>query len=180
MMKAREKDHLLFSRGIESNICVLENITFTTNEIDTYKRAVGVDLFTQELWFLLGQFEQAKYFGSLIQPQVKNPEQLLKRLDDLGVFDDLLLYTTNDKVKRVLQFAEYLLSRYHVVVANPPYIGGKGMNKELKDFAKNQYQNSKSDTFAMFIERGFDLVINEGYNAMVTMQSWMFLSLCIK
>lgn len=67
-----------------------------------------------------------------------------------------------------------------MVVANPPYMGGKGMNKELKDFAKNQYQNSKSDTFAMFIERGFDLVINEGYNVMVTMQSWMFLSSCIK
>lgn len=48
-----------------------------------------------------------------------------------------------------------MAQRYDAVVANPPYMGGKGMNGELKEFAKKQFPDSKSDLFAMFIERGF-------------------------
>ena len=60
--------------------------------------------------------------------------------------------------------------------ANPPYMGSKGMNSRMAKWIKNHYPDSKSDLFAMFIERGFDLIPSLGYSAMVTMQSWMFLS----
>ena len=50
------------------------------------------------------------------------------------------------------------------------------MNTELKDFAKKKFPDSKSDLFAMFIERGFKWCKDSGFNSMVTMQSWMFLS----
>jgi type II restriction/modification system DNA methylase subunit YeeA len=63
-----------------------------------------------------------------------------------------------------------------VVVANPPYMGGKGMNGRLGAWAKENYPNSKSDLFAMFIERNLDLAMPAGAVAMITMQSWMFLS----
>jgi type II restriction/modification system DNA methylase subunit YeeA len=176
VMKAQEKDRRFFSRGVEPNICVLENISFTPSELDAYKQQVGSDLFTQDLWFLLGQFEQADNFGALIRPQVERPEQMLERLEELGAFDDLLLYSTNEKVKKVLRQAEYLSPRYHVVVANPPYMGSKGMNAELKEFAKDHYPDTKSDLFAMFIERNLALGQENGAVAMITMQTWMFLS----
>ena len=35
---------------------------------------------------------------------------------------------------------------------------------------------TKSDLFAMFIERNADLVVNNGFIAMITLMSWMFLS----
>lgn len=69
-----------------------------------------------------------------------------------------------------------LSASYDCVIANPPYMGGKGMNAELKAFAARAFPDSKSDLFAMFIERGFALLKPDGFNAMVTMQSWMFLS----
>lgn len=50
------------------------------------------------------------------------------------------------------------------------------MNKALKDFAKKAYPNSKSDLFAIFMERAFTLLNERGYNAQINMQSWMFLS----
>lgn len=50
------------------------------------------------------------------------------------------------------------------------------MNAELKEFAKKQFPNSKSDLFAIFIERNLDLTTTAGMVAMITMQSWMFLS----
>jgi len=63
-----------------------------------------------------------------------------------------------------------------VVVANPPYMGGKGMNGRLSAWAKENYPSSKSDLFAMFIERNLDMALPGGAVAMITMQSWMFLS----
>jgi type II restriction/modification system DNA methylase subunit YeeA len=72
--------------------------------------------------------------------------------------------------------AEALSQKYHVVVANPPYMGGKGMNGKLQEFAKKIYADSKSDLFAMFMERALTLNVKFGMTAMINMQSWMFLS----
>ena len=55
----------------------------------------------------------------------------------------------------LVQQAKLLAKQYDAVIANPPYMGGKGMNTALKDFAKKKFPDSKSDLFAMFIERGF-------------------------
>ena len=72
--------------------------------------------------------------------------------------------------------ADYLSPRYHVVITNPPYMGGKGMPPDLKDFAEDNYPDSKSDLFAMFIERCLAFSKKGGIVGMITMQSWMFLS----
>ena len=50
------------------------------------------------------------------------------------------------------------------------------MNAELAGFVKKNYPDSKSDLFAVFMERGFEITKDLGYMAMITMQSWMFLS----
>ena len=66
--------------------------------------------------------------------------------------------------------------QFDAVVANPPYMGGKYLVKELKDFVNVTFPNAKGDLFACFIERGYTLANDAGYSAMITMQSWMFLS----
>jgi type I restriction-modification system DNA methylase subunit len=80
------------------------------------------------------------------------------------------------KLLPLLAQARLLAKRYDAVIANPPYMGSKGMNADLKEFAKKQFPNSKSDLFAIFIERNLDLTKESGVVAMITMQSWMFLS----
>ena len=50
------------------------------------------------------------------------------------------------------------------------------MNGRLKVFAQDNYKASKSDLFAMFIERNLDLGTASSFVAMITMQSWMFLT----
>jgi len=175
-MKARAKDRRFFRRQVTPNICVLENVRFTAAEINEYMDAVGRDLFTNDLWLMLKQFEAADNFGSLIRPQVQDVGYIRQRLAEQGIFDDLFLHATNQKVKTVLKQAKYLSPRYHVVVANPPYMGSRGMNKELKDFAKDHYPDSKRDSCTMFIERNAEMVQPGGQVGMITMQSWMFLS----
>ena len=44
------------------------------------------------------------------------------------------------------------------------------------NWAKKEFPDSKSDLFAIFIERGIELSSKNGFAALVTMQSWMFLS----
>ena len=175
-MKARQKDRRFLRRKVIPNICVLENVRFTTEEIETYMDAVGRDLFTKDLQVTLTQFEQADNFGSLIRPLVTNVDDIRQRLAEKGVFESLFLHATNQKVQQVLDQAEYLSPRYHVVVANPPYMGGKGMNEALKTFAKDQYPDSKSDLFAMFVERIIDLTGKGGFIGLMTPFTWMFLS----
>lgn len=158
------------------DIVVLQNVTFTPAEMQDVAAVVGRDLFTDELRETLLQFEQAKNFGSLIVPKLRDPAETLRVVAARDFGGDLLLKEVQDRIVAVLRMAEALSPKYHVVVANPPYMGGKGMNGKLGDFAKEQYPDSKADLFAMFMERSLKMSRKRGMVAMINMQSWMFIS----
>ena len=162
--------------GAKPDICVLQNVSFTPAEMQDVAAVVGKDLFTDELRETLGQFEQAKNFGSLIVPKLRDPAETLRVVAARDFGGDLLLKDVQARVIAVLRMAEALSPKYHVVVANPPYMGGKGMNGKLQDFAKDKYPDSKADLFAMFMERTLAMSVHSGMMAMINMQSWMFLS----
>ena len=69
-----------------------------------------------------------------------------------------------------------LTNQYETVVTNPPYMGGKGFSPKLKTYVEKNYKDSKSDLFAVFIERCNEFTKKNCYTSMITMQSWMFLS----
>jgi len=202
MMKARADDKRIFTRDIKLNVLALQS-TQDLNLPELWRKLdlnnvmeVGAtesifeeaqsnlidvvdDVDLTALEGVLVLFEQVKTFGSLIQV----PHDKADFLHDLK--NQLLpLIDKGDNYKKMaatvlLPFVEQawlLAQQYDAVVANPPYMGGKGMNAELKVFAQNFFPDSKSDLFAMFMERAFDLLKDNGYNAQVNMQSWMFLS----
>lgn len=177
-MKAREHDSRFLRRenAPQPNICVLQNVTFDDEEFKSYMDFIGRDLFTAALQTTLRQFEKADCFGSLIVPQLADSAAVLAELESRDVSGQLFLTNIHQKVLAVIRQAEYLSPHYHVVVTNPPYMGSKGMNADLKKFAETKYSDSKSDLFAMFIERCLELVQKHGTIGMITMQSWMFLS----
>jgi hypothetical protein len=74
---------------------------------------------------LLHQFEEAKNFGSLIQPCLDERAiaDVRRAIEAKDLGGQLFLRETHLKVLRVLEQAEALTQRYHVVVANPPYMG---------------------------------------------------------
>lgn len=175
-MKARSKDRRFFNRAVQPQICVLENIHFSDQELEEYMNAAGRDLFSEPLRETLKQFEEAKNFGSLIRPILTDAAFVRQMLAEKNLAGDLFLHDIHERVEKGLRQAEYLSPRYHVVVANPPYMGSKSMNDEIRSLANNLYPDSKSDLFAMFIERDLEFVPNFGQIAMITMQSWMFLT----
>ena len=79
-------------------------------------------------------------------------------------------------MKNIINQSILLSKKYDVVVTNPPYMGNNGMNPNLKDYIKSNFPLTKTDLFAVFLERGLEMIKDYGFNCMVTMQSWMFLS----
>ncbi|HZX49389.1 MAG TPA: BREX-1 system adenine-specific DNA-methyltransferase PglX [Nitrospirota bacterium] len=166
MMKARADDREIFRRDVRPNVVCLKS---GNGEVAHFKEAKE----------LIALFENARTFGSLIRV----PSDLRKKLPEIGEIADKMksgnMFEQKEAeiVTGLLKQADLLSRRYDCVIANPPYMGGKGMNAIIKEFARSQYPDTKSDLFAMFIERGFEMAKDGiGYNAMVTMQSWMFLS----
>lgn len=134
---------------------------------------------------LLDGFKNAKEYGSILQPKVTLAEldalqEKLQEVDgasDMGNFTDQFVA---GQLLRVLcplvEQARMLVQKYDVVVTNPPYMGGSGMNARLSDYVKKYYPDSKSDLFAVFIERCAQMDKRGGYQAMITQHAWMFLS----
>lgn len=175
-MKARAKQRRFFNKGIKPNICVLQNVKFDENELTEYMSFVGRDLFTSKLQTTLQQFEETDNFGSLIRPELTDVQDILQLLEAKDVSGQLFLNATHQKVLQALRQADYLSPKYHVVIANPPYMGSGGMNQRIKQWIAVQYSESKSDIYASFVERALSLVTPKAFVGMVTMQTWMFLN----
>ena len=158
------------------DIIVLQNVSFTSAEMQDVAAVVGEDLFTNELRVTLGQFEQAKNFGSLIVPNLRDPAEALRVVEARDFSTDLLLKEVQERVVAVLRMAGVLSPKYHVVVANPPYAGASGLNSTLKSWTAVNFPSAKADLFAMFMVRGIGLCSDLGMLSMINMQSWMFLS----
>ena len=177
-MKAAEKlgRRRFLRMETKPDICVLQNVSFEQSELQDIEAMVGRSLFTADVRATLTQFEQAKNFGSLIIPKLKDPKECLRVVEAQDLGGDMFRAKLRERLLTTLRMSEALSSKYLVVVANPPYLGGKGMNGPLGDYAKKEYPDSKSDLFAMFMERTLALAVKRGMMAMINMQSWMFLS----
>ena len=134
---------------------------------------------------LLDGFKNAKEYGSILQPKVTLEEldalqKQLREVDgasDMGsLTDQLVAGQIVNVLYPLIEQARMLVQKYDVVVTNPPYMGGSGMNARLSDYVKKVYPDSKSDLFAVFIERCAQMDKRGGYQAMITQHAWMFLS----
>ena len=134
---------------------------------------------------LLDGFKNAKEYGSILQPKVTLAEldalqEQLREVDgasDMGsLTDQLVAGQIVNVLYPLVEQARMLVQKYDVVVTNPPYMGGSGMNARLSDYVKKHYPDSKSDLFAVFIERCAQMDKRGGYQAMITQHAWMFLS----
>ena len=97
-------------------------------------------------------------------------------LASLAEEGSLFAATAADKLQQLQTKLQPLAERYDVVVANPPYMGSNNMNKWLADWTKRAYPDSKRDLCTCFIERGQNLTIDRGYEALITSDTCMYIS----
>ena len=144
------------------------------------KERMGVkgDIAEEDVAALVELFADAKTFGSLIQVPSKLAEKLpaiSQRVRDVLAHGDLMMQPAAKVLLPLIEQAWILVGQYDAVVTNPPYMGTKGMNWELKQFGEAEYPNSKSDIFAIFSERILGMVRSGGFIGMMTPFTWMFL-----
>ena len=179
-MKARSYDRRFFSREVqfnligfeESNGLVLFHNTSLPNEDDV--NAALENLYTQ--------FFDAKIYGSILRLEfidVEIIEEAIKQLRTSRVEDIIAQGYLNFEVPIIEELVEQyklLMMKYDIVVTNPPYMGSKGMNANLKEYVNKYYPNFKADLFAVFMDISTYLTKKNGYYGMINQQSWMFLS----
>ena len=166
-MCAREHDRRFFTRGVRADVRVLESV-----EIDADGLAPESPL--REQGELLEGLAHLSEIGSLLAPSEDDIAALESALAE-GANDTIFASHTNERMERALSMCRTLARRFDVVVANPPYMGGSSFNPFMSKWMKKHYPDSCKDLCTAFIERGYTLARDNGYAAMVTMQSWMFL-----
>lgn len=130
---------------------------------------------------LLDTLTDAKEYGSILNVESYNWD-LLRRfvaaedtdgqisMDSVGVED------TAEQLNRLIDIGETMARKYWVTCTNPPYAGTSNLSANVNNFVKKNYPDSKADLFAVFIERCRAMTADNGYQAMITQHSWMFLS----
>lgn len=172
-MKAAAKRKLFLKNPVEPNVCVLEPISFSPDELSYLVTEHGDRHAEEAFW---NQFAEADLLGSLIQPDTTLTFRLSEYLDSLEADGDIFRTATLHVAQRVVVQSEYLSPRSAAVVANPPYMGSKQMGDRLRSWALRNMPAAKHDLYAMFFAAADGWLVDGGYLAMVAPHSWMFLS----
>lgn len=157
-MRAREHDRRFLKRDVTARIYVF-------NSVD----CEGADLPKS----VSEQLEHLGEIGSLVRLTEKDLGSIHVLAREAGT--SLLDSRLAESLRAIEPALNAISGRYDVVVANPPYMGSSSFNPFMSSWIKKNYADVKSDLCTCFIERGFKLAHRQGYSAMVTMASWMFL-----
>lgn len=187
-MKARDKDRRFFARRgeddqpVQPDIVRISPLEFDELEANLITGAVAPEK-RAELARLVHSFKDADMFGSLIRVDRHALESLSLAIHNYEETDaergiaSEFEFRLKAKARALGRQTRALVDhQYHVVIANPPYLGAGNMSSELGAFARKCYPETKADLYAMFIERNAELAVRSGSVAMVTRDSWMFIS----
>ena len=192
MMKAREKFSRLFSvlkreETFKLNTLIIEESNSLSERVKNRIKANNLNNLNK----IIEDFEDAKEYGSILKLETIDKELLEREFNilkesfnnneqgtlifnedelDINIEEDLEL------IESLIRQHITLVNQYETVVTNPPYMGGKGFSPKLKTYVEKNYKDTKSDLFAVFIERCNEFTKKNCYTSMITMQSWMFLS----
>ena len=175
MMKARQYDRRLLTRGIQPNIYSIRE----SNGI----QAMTIEYFHKndpklkaDIERIVTEMRDAKEYGSILNITPVDFAGLYARFDEIRNDINMMQMSALDELLPLVRCAEVLAQKYDVVVTNPPYMGASGMGAKLSDYVKKNFPDSKADMFAVFIERCGQMAKKNGYQAMITQPSFLFLT----
>ena len=192
MMKGRQYDRKFFERGVSPKVYAIQEsngiseislekaINASCNAEPTrHAELVSASLSTAK--YIIQTFKDAKEYGSIIDVEKRDYDSLKNNLtawkeNHEATFENVLVESDVDDLFPLIEIAKVMSEKYDVVVTNPPYMGASGMGEKLGNFVKKNYPDSKSDLFAVFIEKCGSYAKKTGLISMITQHAWMFLS----
>lgn len=179
LMKAREDDRKILDQDdLKLNVLAIQEAKpADVRNVEIFFNGDEYKTIRSDLNEIVTLFEKGKTFGSLITV----PDHLVQRLEKVGktVDDKIGKWISQSDVKNLAALVKQtrvLARKYDCVVTNPPYMGGKGMNGQVKTFLKNKYTDVKSDLFSAFIVRNIELAETKGRLGFMSPFVWMFIS----
>lgn len=185
MMKARQYDRRIFTRDIQPHVYAIQDSNgINRNHLkymgDNIRDKAEWQRNYDELCYVVDFFRDAKEYGSILNPERHVDYGRLYEFRGNYLSSSINIETmgmeeTSDALFGLIEQYAVLSQKYDVVVTNPPYMGASGMGAKLSEYVKKNYPDSKSDLFAVFIERCGAMAKKNGYQAMITQHAWMFL-----
>lgn len=178
VMKARAYDRRFLTRGVRPNLlAVQESNSFNSVCLDLFG-----DLYDAAKK-LCDEFTDAKEYGSMIQIQTSSAEiaKLKERTEAIcaAEYEDPADKIKQDHISRywvpILKQSEIMTAKFDIVCTNPPYMGKKSLNPKISRFLDRYYPTGKSELYSAFMLKCIDFVRTDGFVAMVTIHTWMFI-----
>ena len=180
MMKARQYNRRILKEEIKPNLCFIKSSKTLSEQ--AFAKMGDSRAITQKL---IDELSNASEYGSVMSLSISESdlqkissqiECVQNQRDDGDLFDIMACNELEEILKPLVMQATLLVQKYDIVVTNPPYMPVSNAGAKLNDYVKKNYPDSKTDLFAVFIERCQKMLKVNGYQAMITMHSWMFLS----
>ena len=176
MMKARQYDRRLLTRGIQPNIYSIRE----SNGI----QAMTIEYFHKndpklkaDIERIVTEMRDAKEYGSILNITPVDFAGLYARFDEIRNDINMMQMSALDELLPLVKCAKVLAQKYDVVVTNPPYLGSSRFSAKLNDFVIANYPDVKADlSMVMYKHALRDMCQKNGFVSFITTTSWMFLS----
>ena len=185
MMKARQYNRRILNGENTCHVYAIQESNSIKRKHLKYFGAGMADIeknvAKMQLEGLLDTLTDAKEYGSILNIESYNWDLLrvfVAAEDTAGQIsmDSVGVENTAEQLSRLIDIGETMARKYWVTCTNPPYAGTSNLSANVNNFVKKNYPDSKADLYAVFIERCSHMTLNNGFQAMITQHSWMFLS----
>ena len=184
MMKARQYDRRIFTRGVRPNVYAIqesnginrEQLKYFGAELDEMEKNAAI----LQIEGLLDTLIDAKEYGSILNVDEYDWDLLRRWVNGSNMgsqisFDTYGLDETAEKLKELIEIGAVMARKYWICVTNPPYAGANKLGETLNKFIKIQYPNSKADMSTVFMEKTINMLLHNGFVGMINIPVWMFL-----
>ena len=172
MMKARQYDRRLLTRGIQPNIYSIRESNGIQAMTIEYFHKNDPKLKT-DIESIVTEMRDAKEYGSILNITLVDFAGLYARFDEIRNDINMMQMSALDELLPLVKCAEVLAQKYDVVVTNPPYMGSRLLNDKLRNYLAERYPQGKTDTYAAFLLRCDEMRHENGYAALMTPNTWL-------
>ena len=185
MMKARQYNRRILSAETPCHVySIQDSSSVNRNQLKYFGAGLSEleknDALNQIIG-LLDTFKDAKEYGSILDVENYNWELLKRFVGNHSVegqmsFDTIGIDDTQEKLLMTMRIGMALAAKYEVVITNPPYFVVSNGSKKVADYVAKYYPDGKADMYGVFIDRCNRLLMKNGYQAMITQHTWMFIT----
>ena len=181
MMKARKYSRRILNGEVKPNVISIQDSNWMTDEFIAYFSGKDEDM-KADMIMLRKTFLDAKEYGSILCVPTMQYDALYERIDSISssyaedLFQTQFHTMATEYLLPLVKQSQIMSLKYDITITNPPYMGSSGMGEKLSDYIAKEYPCSKNDLFSCFMERAYKLTKSIGMTALITMESWMFLT----